>query len=149
MKEYRNPVPTVDVILQRDSKILLIRRKRDPFRGRLALPGGFVNEGETVEDAVIRETREETSLEVEPVEILGVYSDPRRDPRRHIMSVVFVGIIIRGTDMAGDDAERIEWVNMDKIDGSDVAFDHTRILHDYMNWRASGGTYWSTKRGND
>jgi ADP-ribose pyrophosphatase YjhB (NUDIX family) len=149
MKEYRNPVPTVDAILQRGSKILMIRRKKDPFKGRLALPGGFVNEGETVEDAVIRETKEETSLEVEPVEILGVYSDPRRDPRKHIMSVVFVGIIVGGSDNAGDDAEKIEWLDMEKIDPNDVAFDHMRILDDYKHWRASGGTYWSKKRGND
>jgi len=65
------------------------------------------------------------------------------------MSVVFVGIIIRGTDMAGDDAENIEWIDIEKIDRSHVAFDHMRILPDYRRWRASGGTYWSTKRGND
>ncbi len=149
MNEYRNPVPTVDIILQRDSRILMIRRKRDPFRGRLALPGGFVNEGETVEDAVIRETREETSLEVEPVEILGVYSDPKRDPRKHVMSVVFVGIIDSGIDNAGDDAEKIEWLDEEKIEPIEVAFDHMRILDDYKRWKASGGTYWSKKRGND
>ncbi len=149
MKEYRNPVPTVDIILQRDSKILMIRRKRDPFKGRLVLPGGFVNEGEAVEEAVIRETMEETSLEIEPVEILGVYSDPRRDPRKHIISVVFVGIIIGGTDNAGDDAEKIEWLEMEKIQPNDVAFDHMKILDDYKRWRSSGGTYWSKKRGND
>jgi ADP-ribose pyrophosphatase YjhB (NUDIX family) len=149
MNAYRNPVPTVDIILRRDSKILMIRRKRDPFRGKLALPGGFVNEGETVEDAVIREAREETSFEVEPIEILGVYSDPRRDPRKHIMSVVFVGIIIGGIDNAGDDAEKIEWLDEEKIEPTEVAFDHMRILNDYKHWKASGGTYWSKKRGND
>jgi ADP-ribose pyrophosphatase YjhB (NUDIX family) len=149
MNVYRNPVPTVDIILQRDSKILMIRRKRDPFRGKLALPGGLVNEGETVEDAVTRETREETSLEAEPIEILGVYSDPKRDPRRHIMSVVFVGSIIGGIDNAGDDAEKIEWLDEEKIEPKEVAFDHMRILDDFRRWKASGGTYWSKKRGND
>src|ERR671936_2153760 len=97
MTNYSNPTPTVDVILQRDSKVLMIRRKKEPFKDRLALPGGFVNEGETVEDAVKREAMEETSLEVEPIEILGVYSQPKRDPRKHIMTVVFVGIILGGS----------------------------------------------------
>ncbi|HEX2557959.1 MAG TPA: NUDIX hydrolase, partial [Nitrososphaera sp.] len=108
--EHRNPVPTVDVILQRDSKVLMIRRRKDPFKDRLALPGGFVNEGETVEEAIKREAKEETSLEVEPIDILGVYSDPKRDPRKHILSVVFVGIIVGGQEKAGDDAASIEWV---------------------------------------
>jgi 8-oxo-dGTP diphosphatase len=147
--EYRNPVPTVDVILQRDSKVLLIKRKKDPFKDHLALPGGFVNEGETVEEAMERETREETSLEVEPIDILGVYSDPRRDPRKHILSVVFVGIVVGGQDKAGDDAASIEWVDLGSIEKLTLAFDHSRILRDYRRWKASGGTFWSTKRRND
>jgi ADP-ribose pyrophosphatase YjhB (NUDIX family) len=94
MKQYRNPTPTVDVILERDSNILMVRRKNDPFKDHLSLPGGFVNEGETVEDAMKREALEETSLEVHPIDILGVYSDPTRDPRKHIVTTVFVGIIL-------------------------------------------------------
>jgi ADP-ribose pyrophosphatase YjhB (NUDIX family) len=147
--QYRNPAPTVDVILQRDSKVLMIRRKKDPFRGQLALPGGFVNEGETLEDAMKREAMEETSLEVEPIDILGAYSDPRRDPRKHIMSVVFVGIIVGGSGKAGDDAESIEWVELAGIEKEQIAFDHVTILRDYKKWKASGGTFWSTKRRNE
>lgn len=143
--QYRNPSPTVDVILQRGSKVLMVRRKKDPFKGQLALPGGFVNEGETVEDAMKRETMEETSLEVEPIDILGVYSDPERDPRKHIMSVVFVGIIVGGSDRAGDDAESIEWVDLADIGRQQIAFDHATILCDYKMWKASGGTFWSTR----
>ena len=79
MTLYRNPVPTVDIILQKGS-ILLIKRKNEPFKDHFALPGGFVNGGESVEDAVKREAIEETSLEIEPIDILGVYSDPERDP---------------------------------------------------------------------
>ena len=90
MKEYKNPTPTVDVILERESKILMVRRKKDPYKDRLALPGGFVNEGETVEDAMKREAMEETSLEIHPIDVLGVYSDPRRDPRKHIVTVVLL-----------------------------------------------------------
>lgn len=147
--QYRNPIPTIDVILQRDSKVLMVRRKNDPFKGQLSLPGGFVNEGETAEDAMKREAMEETSLEVEPIEILGVYSDPKRDPRKHIVTVVFIGIIVGGSDRAGDDAESIEWVELAKVEKQQIAFDHTTILRDYRKWKASGGTFWSTKRRND
>jgi 8-oxo-dGTP diphosphatase len=148
VREYRNPAPTVDVILQRDSKVLLVRRMKDPFKGQLALPGGFINEGETAESAVRREALEETSLEIEPIEILGVYSDPNRDPRKHIMSVVFVGIITGGFEKAGDDAQQIEWIELDKIDSLRLAFDHALILGDYKNWKISGGSFWSSKRRN-
>ncbi len=149
MKEYRNPTPTADIILQRDSKILMVRRKKDPFKGHLALPGGFINEGETAEEAARREAIEETTLEVEPIEILGVYSDPKRDPRKHIMSIVFVGIIVGGSDKAGDDAESIEWVELGTIEKQEIAFDHAQILRDYKKWKTSDGTFWSTKRRND
>ena len=149
MKEYRNPTPTADIILQRDSKILMVRRRKDPFKGQLALPGGFINEGETAEEAARREAIEETSLEVEPIEILGVYSDPKRDPRKHIMSIVFVGIIVGGSDKAGDDAESIEWVELGNIEKQEIAFDHAQILRDYKKWKTSDGTFWSTKRRND
>ena len=127
----------------------MIRRMKDPFKGQLALPGGFINEGETAEDAMKREAREETSLEVEPIEILGVYSDPKRDPRKHVMSVVFVGIVTGGTERAGDDAQEIEWVEVDRLHTLQLAFDHAQIMKDYINWKASGGSYWSTKRRND
>jgi ADP-ribose pyrophosphatase YjhB (NUDIX family) len=147
--KYSNPTPAVDAILQRDSKVLMVRRKKDPFKGQLALPGGFVNEGETAEDAMKREAMEETSLEVEPIDILGVYSDPKRDPRKHIMTVVFVGIIVGGSGKAGDDAASIEWVELGDIERQQVAFDHTMILRDYRKWKASGGTFWSTKRRNE
>jgi ADP-ribose pyrophosphatase YjhB (NUDIX family) len=147
--QYRNPTPTVDLILQRESKVLMIRRKNDPFKGQLALPGGFVNEGETAEDAMRREAMEETSLQVEPIEILGVYSDPKRDPRKHIMTVVFVGIAVGGSDRAGDDAESIEWIDLASIEKQQVAFDHASILRDYKKWKTTGGTFWSTKRRNE
>lgn len=147
--KYSNPTPTVDVILQRDSKILMIRRKRDPFRGELALPGGFVNEGETAEDAMRREAMEETSLEVEPIDILGVYSDPKRDLRKHILTVVFVGIIVGGSAKAGYDAASIEWVELNDLGGRKIAFDHASILRDYGKWKTSGDTFWSSKRRNE
>jgi 8-oxo-dGTP diphosphatase len=152
MKEYKNPTPTVDVILERESKILMVRRKKDPYKDHLALPGGFVNEGETVEEAMKREAMEETSLEVHPLEILGVYSDPKRDPRKHIVTVVFVGIIVSGDLRANDDAAGIEWIQLGSIESLQqhklFAFDHAQILQDYRQWKSSGGTFWSTKRRN-
>ena len=152
MIEYKNPTPTVDVILERESKILMVRRKKDPYMDHLALPGGFVNEGETVEDAIKREAMEETSLEIHPIDILGVYSDPRRDPRKHIVTVVFVGIIASGDLRANDDAASIEWIQVDSIDQLQqqrmLAFDHAQILRDYRQWKSTGGTFWSTKRRN-
>jgi 8-oxo-dGTP diphosphatase len=146
MSEHRNPVPTIDIILQKGSDILLIKRKNDPFEDYLALPGGFVNEGESVEEAAKREAREETSLEIEPIDILGVYSNPKRDPRGHIMTVVFVGIILSGSARYDDDSAEIEWVHLDEIQNKKLAFDHKQILADYGEWRISGGTFWSFKR---
>jgi 8-oxo-dGTP diphosphatase len=149
MTQYKNPTPTVDVILERDSNVLMVKRKNDPFKDHLSLPGGFVNEGETVEDAMKREAVEETSLEVHPIDILGVYSDPKRDPRKHIMTVVFIGIIVGGRIRAGDDAASLEWIKLPNFERQQIAFDHAQILQDYYHWKASGGTYWSTKRRND
>jgi|SRR5690242_18090364 8-oxo-dGTP diphosphatase len=144
--EHYNPIPAVDVILQRGSTVLMVKRKKEPFKDYLALPGGFVNQGETVEDAMKREAKEETSLEIEPVDILGVYSDPIRDPRKHALSTVFIGIIVYGQDKAGDDASTLEWVELNEIEKQQIAFDHLQMLRDYKNWRVSGGTFWSTKR---
>jgi ADP-ribose pyrophosphatase YjhB (NUDIX family) len=147
--EYRNPIPAVDIILQRGSKVLLVRRKKEPFKDYLALPGGFVNRGETVENAIKREAKEETSLDVEPIDILGVYSNPTRDPRNPALSTVFIGIIVCGQDKAGDDAVSLEWIDLNEIEKQQIAFDHIQMLRDYKNWRVSGGTYWSSKRRND
>jgi 8-oxo-dGTP diphosphatase len=147
MKNYRNPVPTVDIILQQESNILLIKRKNDPFKDHLSLPGGFVNEGELVEEAAKRETWEETSLTIEPIEILGVYSDPNRDPRGHVLSVVWVAIVVNGVARANDDSIEVQWVPLNDIDSTRLAFDHKQILLDYIQWRKAGrGTYWSSKR---
>ncbi len=151
MKErrYRNPTPTVDTIIQRDSRILLVKRRNDPFKGYLVLPGGFVNEGERVEDAAKREVKEETSLNIELLDILGVYSDPTRDPRGHMMSTVFISKISSHNDkvdaVAQDDASAIEWISLEVIDTRNVGFDHKRIISDYKTWKTSGGTFWSSK----
>ena len=146
---HKNPTPTVDTIIQKDSKILLVKRKKDPFKQMMVLPGGFVNEGERAEDAAIREVKEETSLDIEIDNILGVYSDPSRDPRGHIMSTVFIGKIYDKSDikesMAGDDAAAVKWVDLATIEEESFGFDHKKILNDYKKWKRSGQTFWSSK----
>jgi 8-oxo-dGTP diphosphatase len=147
---HKNPIPTVDIIIQMDSRILLVKRKNEPFRGYLAIPGGFVNEGETVEDAAKREVKEETSLDIELIDILGVYSDPKRDPRGHNMSTVFIGKIPTTRNgkvkaaAAADDALELYWMNLEDIPYEKFAFDHKNILEDYIKWKKSGGTFWSS-----
>ena len=147
-KEYKNPIPTVDAIIQRGSEILLIKRKKDPFKSMLALPGGFVNENEKVEDAIIREIREETTLEIRLLNILGVYSDPSRDPRKHIMTTLFIGEIKGDKSIeadAADDASEIVWLSLESIEKNTLAFDHKKIIDDYKKWRHHQGTFWSSK----
>ena len=159
--KHKNPAPAVDFLISKDenSKILLVRRKNDPFKGMLSIPGGFINEGETAENAMIREAKEETSLDVEPIAILGVYSDPQRDPRMHTISVTFITRIVQGSENARDDAAALQWINIeDELDGliqsQQIAFDHSKILNNYKQWiKAVRGTvdstnltFWSTKK---
>ena len=151
MKEqHKNPTPTVDIIIEEDSRILLIKRKNEPFKDHLALPGGFVNEGEKVEDAAKREAQEETSLVVDLIDILGVYSDPKRDPRGHNMSTVFIGRGLRNNRdeikaVANDDAAEIEWINIEEVGDKELGFDHKHILSDYKRWKQFGGSFWSSR----
>lgn len=145
MKKYKNPIPTVDIIIERNNKIVLIRRKNEPFKGKLALPGGFVNWGETVENAAMREAKEETSLDVKLKEILGIYSIPNRDPRGHLMTTVFIAKPINGKVKGGDDASSASWFKINKKVLNELSFDHRKILTDYLKWKKKRGTYWSTK----
>lgn len=131
---YRNPTPTVDVIVEIDGGIVLIRRTNPPLGW--ALPGGFVDEGETVEHAAIREVDEETGLAVELTHLLHVYSDPARDPRQHTLSTVFVGRA-SGALRAGDDASDARIFSPDALP-DDLAFDHARILSDYRHFKETG-----------
>jgi mutator protein MutT len=147
-KNYKNPTPTVDAIIQdKDNRILLIKRKNDPFKDHLALPGGFVDYGETVEDSIKREIKEETSLTIEPIEILGVYSNPKRDPRGHIMSTVFICLNLEDNPAkAGDDAKQLCWIDLEYVSSNQLAFDHNIIIDDYKHWRKNNSTYWSNKK---
>ena len=128
------PALTVDVVIELGDRagrpVVLIERRFEPLGW--ALPGGFVEVGETVEAAAVREAREETGLDVELVELLGVYSDPRRDPRRHTVSVVFIGRA-RGEPTAADDARAVAVVDPGQPPA--LVFDHARILADYRQRR--------------
>ena len=131
VEQYRNPFPTVDIIIETGKQkdgIILIKRKNPPFGW--ALPGGFVDYGESLESAAKREAEEETSLKVELLYQLGAYSDPSRDPRHHTISVVFVG---RATGMpkAADDAIDVGVFNRHSLPIL-MAFDHKEILRDYF-----------------
>lgn len=125
---HRNPALTVDAVWIRRGRVLLVRRARPPFRGRWALPGGFVELRETVEAALARELREETGLIGRAGRIVGVYSGPDRDPRKPTTSVAFLVLGRGGAPRAGDDARAAAWVPLREAVG--LAFDHDRILAD-------------------
>ncbi|KYK21913.1 ADP-ribose pyrophosphatase [Thermoplasmatales archaeon SG8-52-2] len=123
---YKSPKLTVDGIVLSDGKILLIKRKNDPFKGKWALPGGFVEYGEKVEDAVLREIFEETSLKTSINKIFGVYSDPNRDPRGHTVSIVYLLDIIGGNLKGSDDASDAKFFKLEEL--PDLSFDHDIII---------------------
>ena len=125
----RNPFLTVDAIIEIDSGIILIKRKNPP--PGWAIPGGFVDYGETLEDAVIREAKEETGLDINLVRQLHTYSDPRRDPRHHTVSTIFIATA-SGNPIAGDDAKEAGIFTKETLP-ADIAFDHRKILEDYFS----------------
>jgi 8-oxo-dGTP diphosphatase len=133
------PLLAVDVVIRVSDEgggygIVLIERRNPPFGW--AFPGGFVDIGETLESAAVREMREETSLDVTLEALLGCYSDPSRDARGHTVSAVYIGSA-PGIPMAADDAKTIRVVNP-QDPGVELAFDHHLILEDYLAWRESG-----------
>ncbi len=135
MESRKNPLPTVDIIIElKGGGIVLIERRNPPYGW--ALPGGFVDWGESLEDAARREAREETSLDVRLVCQLHAYSDPERDPRFHTVTVVFVAEA-DGTPAARDDAKAIGVFTEDNLPGR-MAFDHADILKDYFRWKREG-----------
>ena len=129
-KLYLHPAVAVDGIVEEDNKILLIKRKNNPFKNCFALPGGFVECGETVENAVVREVYEETGLITKVKGLLGVYSSPDRDPRGHVISIVFILDIVEGNLKAGDDAKEAKFFDINNL--PKLAFDHKKIIEDYL-----------------
>ena len=127
---HRQPGLAVDCIILVDGKVLLIHR-RNPPQG-WALPGGFVEYGETVEDAVRREMKEETGLDLQDLRQFRAYSDPSRDPRGHVVSVVFTAEG-SGKPEAGDDADRYRLVDLNAVPETGLVFDHAQILRDFRD----------------
>jgi 8-oxo-dGTP diphosphatase len=139
MPRPATPAVAVDLVIELEDRpgrpVVLIRRGHPPAGH--ALPGGFVDLGETVEQAAVREAREETGLDVTLVALLGVYSDPARDPRGHTVTIVWVARA-SGEPVAGDDAAAI--LVTDPAAAPPLAFDHDRVLSDYLAARGASGT---------
>ena len=135
MAAYKNPTPTVDCIVEmpRD-RIVLIMRKNEPIGW--ALPGGFVDEGEPLHNACVREVKEETGLDVDLSEQFFTYSDPSRDPRKHTISTVYIGWA-EGEPSGSDDAAEAKAFKLDELP-RDMCFDHGMILSDYLTYKRTG-----------
>ena len=132
---YRNPSLAVDAIAQRDgtrgTQVLLITRGFPPWEGRLAFPGGFVDVGEDPEKAVLRELREETGVEGSNPELFAVRGSPKRDPRKHIVSIFYlVRVDSDSIPEAGDDASHAEWIDLNILEAEQVAGDHFSIIEE-------------------
>jgi 8-oxo-dGTP diphosphatase len=135
VETYHNPVPTVDIIIEQGKGVVLILRRNEP---RLwAIPGGFCDYGESLEQAAVREAGEETGLQVALIEQFHTYSDPRRDPRRHTITTVYIARAVGGTLQAQDDAQEIGIFTDDDLPSS-LAFDHDAILKDYFLYKKTG-----------
>jgi 8-oxo-dGTP diphosphatase len=126
----KTPLLTTDCVIFDDkARVLLIRRRNEPFKGAFALPGGFVDIGETVDEACRREVLEETGLKVDELKLVGVYSDPARDPRGHTVSAAYVTMLSQAQQpRPGSDAATVEWV--DNWRQVEIAFDHAKIIAD-------------------
>jgi len=144
--EYKNPIPTVDIIIERGNEIVLVVRAITPFKEKFVLPGGHVEYNETVEEAAIREAEEETGLKIKLIDILGVYSDPKRDPRAHRISTAFVAKIVSGELNAGTDAKKAIFYDPKKVKKEEIGFDHFLMIEDYLKYKEQKQTYWSTRR---
>lgn len=133
MANYKIPSVTADIfIFDDDYNFILIKRKNDPYKGCWALPGGFVEYGESVETAAIREAKEETCIDVELRDLVNVYSEPDRDPRGHTITVAFTAKGNMIDRKADDDASDIAIFSAEKLDEIEIAFDHRKIINDCL-----------------
>lgn len=123
------PKIMVDVVIPSEDGVVLIRRGSEPYEGMWALPGGFVEVGETVENAAVREAKEETNLDVELERLVGVYSEPGRDPRGHNVSVTFLAHATGGEPEAATDADEVSVLDPAEVE---LAFDHRKIIEDAL-----------------
>ncbi|MGB9642793.1 MAG: NUDIX domain-containing protein [Candidatus Ratteibacteria bacterium] len=130
-KTFKNPYPAADTIITKEGGVVLVYRKNPP--SGWAIPGGFINWGETAENAAIREAKEETGLDIDNLKLFGVFSDPERDPRFHTISIVYTGQG-KGTIKAGDDAAKVAIFSESNLP-NDIAFDHRKILKQFFKKR--------------
>ncbi len=131
MADYKIPSLTADIfIFDEDFNFILIKRLNDPYKDCWALPGGFVEYGESVETAAIREAKEETSIDVELIDLVNVYSKPDRDPRGHTVTVAYTAKGDLDSMKADSDAKDIGIFNINDLDGINIAFDHAQIIRD-------------------
>ncbi len=133
MAGYKIPSLTADIfIFDDDFNFILIKRKNDPYKDCWALPGGFVEYGESVENAAIREAKEETNIDVELKDLVNVYSNPDRDPRGHTITIAFTAKGDIKTMKADDDACDIDIFSPEDLDKINIAFDHDKIIKDCL-----------------
>lgn len=146
--EYKKPSLTVDMFIINENsestdfdidnqKFILIKRKNNPYKDHWALPGGFVDYGESTESAAIREAKEETSIDIELIKLFNVYSKPDRDPRGHTVTVVYLAKGDLSQMKADDDAKEIEIFSFKDLNSIDLAFDHSDILEDIKSYLKS------------
>lgn len=139
MAKYKIPSITTDIfIFDENFNFILIKRKNDPYKDCWALPGGFVEYGESVESAAVREAKEETSIDVELKDLVNVYSKPDRDPRGHTITIAFTAKGNFSDGKADDDASDIAIFSLEKLDEIDIAFDHEQIIQDCLNKAKNG-----------
>jgi 8-oxo-dGTP diphosphatase len=129
LAEPETPKLMVDVVIPSEKGVVLVRRGSEPYEGQWALPGGFVEVGETVRQAAVREAAEETGLAVEISRLVGVYSEPDRDPRGHNVSVAFLARVLSGQMQAASDAADVDVLEPASVE---LAFDHDRIISDAL-----------------
>ena len=130
--KFKNPATTVDIIVVKLNKILLVKRKYGPFKDMWALPGGFINYGkENLEQAAARELLEETGLKAIDLKLIGVYSESHRDPRGHVISHAYYATT-HGEAKANDDAKELKYFSLYRL--PKLAFDHKKIIKDYEKW---------------
>ena len=134
MADYKIPSLTADIFIFDDNfNFILIKRKNNPYKDCWALPGGFVEYGESVESAAIREAKEETSIDVELIDLVNVYSKPDRDPRGHTVTVAYTAKGDFTTKNADSDAKDIGIFSYDDLKDLEIAFDHRKIIDDCIN----------------
>ncbi|MDO5851821.1 MAG: NUDIX hydrolase [Methanobacteriaceae archaeon] len=133
MSKYKNPAITVDMIIfNNQNELVLIKRKNNPYKNYWALPGGFIEYNEEAEHAAIREAKEETNLDIELKKLIGVYSKADRDPRGHTITIAYTAIIKEGILKSDSDAKDTMFINVNKINDIDLAFDHKKIIKDSL-----------------